>query len=79
MTIKRYEKESKVLEYLKKLGSSETPITIGTHKTICNPKLFSELHTVRIKSAITQKIYDNSLQEVGILKTELSKSINANN
>lgn len=73
MEIKRYEKESLVLEYLKKLGASETPIIISKHKTICNPKLFCELHTVRIQQGITQMIYNNSLQEVGILKTELVK------
>ena len=70
--IKRHEKEKLVLDYLNNLGKSEKPIFVGKHKTILNPRLFSLLHIERIKAAVTQKIYDNSLQEVGILKTELT-------
>ena len=73
--IERYEKECLVVQWLEGLKHTTEPITIAKHKTICNPKLFAELHITRLKNPPTQTIYNNSLQEVSILKREIENAL----
>ena len=67
----RHIKECLVVQWLEDLKHTTEPIVIAKHKTICNPKLFAELHITRLKNPPTQTIYNNSLQEVSILKREI--------
>ena len=69
--MKRYKKESLVLQYLEFLSKSKKPIFIGNYKTINDPVLFCKTYSIRIKNPVTQSIYNNAIQEVGVLKREL--------
>jgi hypothetical protein len=71
--IKRYKKESLVLQYLEYLSKSKKPIFIGNYKIINDPVLFCKIYSIRINNPVTQAIYNNAIQEVGVLKTELKQ------
>jgi hypothetical protein len=71
--IKRYKKESLVLQYLEYLCKSKKPIFIGNYKIINDPVLFCKIYSIRINNPVTQAIYNNAIQEVGVLKTELKQ------
>jgi len=71
--IKRYKKESLVLQYLEYLSKSKKPIFIGNYKIINDPVLFCKIYSIRINNPVTQAIYNNAIQEVGVLKTEIKQ------
>lgn len=70
--IKRHSKEPKVLEFLKEIGK-RSPVEVYKGFTLCNPKLYAEMHSERLKNAPTQKIYDTTIAEVAHLKRLLDE------
>jgi hypothetical protein len=67
--IKRTPKEPEILMFLNEVRSMEGPIVLGKHYTICNPKIYAEMYSSRLKNTKSQLIYNTSLREISKLKT----------